>query len=283
MRSFDDYTPFYAVIGDPIAQSMSPDIHNACLNQLGIDAQYEAIQVSEEHLQEQVELLVKSGCKGFNVTIPHKLGIIDYLDEIDPYAKAIGAVNTVEIKEGRLKGYNTDGPGFFQGLSNVYERDLIDADVLVIGAGGAARAIVKTLLMNGVSKVSVVNRTVLKAYGLLEGSKGSAYTFSEIEGNLSIYDIIVNTTPIGMYPEIGNLPLNTDSLQPHTTLIDIIYNPLMTEFLSQGKEKGCVVQNGVPMFVYQAALAFKQWTGLDPDIALMEEIIKKKLGGNPSC
>ncbi len=276
-------TPFYAVIGDPIEQSMSPAIHNACLQQLGLEPRYKAIRVPEEELDKQVEWLVESGCKGFNVTIPHKLRIMDLLDDIDPYAKAIGAVNTVEIQGNRLKGYNTDGPGFYRGLSDFHQGNFDDATVLVLGAGGAARAIVKTLIMKGVSNVSIANRTVSKAQDLLEESGSEALSISAAEQRLAEYDIIINTTPIGMYPKEGSVPIDLSFVSSKSTLVDIIYNPLLTEFLRIGLERGCAVQNGVPMFVHQAALAFEQWTGKEPDIELMKEIIHEKLGGKPTC
>ncbi|MGM7702078.1 shikimate dehydrogenase [Pseudalkalibacillus sp. Hm43] len=283
MRLSKVNAPFYAVIGDPIEQSMSPAIHNACLQQLGMEARYEAIHVPQVELEKQVERLVEAGCKGFNVTIPHKLRIMDLLDEIDPYARAIGAVNTVEVHGKRLKGYNTDGPGFYRGLSDFHQGNLRDAAVLVLGAGGAARAIVKTLIMKGVPNIAIANRTVSKAKDILEESGGVALSISAAEQRLTEYDIIINTTPIGMYPNEGAMPIDLSSVSSKSTLVDIIYNPLMTEFLRIGLEKGCAVQNGVPMFVHQAALAFEQWTGKEPDIDLMEEIIHQKLGGKPTC
>ncbi|WP_349407901.1 shikimate dehydrogenase [Pseudalkalibacillus sp. SCS-8] len=280
MHSFKGNRPYYAVIGDPIAHSMSPEIHNACLEHHHMDAVYEAIRVRSDELPNMIEELRETGCKGFNVTIPHKVKIMEHLDEIDPLANEIGAVNTVVIENGRLKGYNTDGLGFFKGLRAFYKRDLKATSILILGAGGASRAIVKTLIKQGVRNVTIANRTVEKAHGLLNGSRyGQAITISAAEHNLESFDIIINTTPIGMYPNTDEIPLSIRTIDSGTALIDIIYNPLMTEFLKQGRRIGCTVQNGVPMFVHQAALAFELWTGQEPDSKIMEDIVIKKLGG----
>ncbi|MCF6137999.1 shikimate dehydrogenase [Pseudalkalibacillus berkeleyi] len=283
MDLFNNVQAYYAVIGDPISQSMSPDIHNACLQKLHIQATYKAIHVPAEQLGTAVEQMIQTGCLGFNVTIPHKLSIMKYLDEIDPYAEAIGAVNTVLIQNGRMKGFNTDGPGFYQSLILDYQEDLKKANILVLGAGGAARAIVKTFLLNDVHQVSVANRTMEKAIELMKGSNGEVLTPKEAEGQLGEYDIVINTTPIGMFPNPAASPIDTTLLDQKTTLVDIIYNPLTTEFLKLGIRKGCTVQNGVPMFIHQAALAFELWTGEKPDLLLMEQIVKQKLGGNTTC
>ncbi|WP_261129567.1 shikimate dehydrogenase [Bacillus sp. Marseille-Q3570] len=276
---YDKRLSEYAVIGDPIIQSMSPEIHNACFKQLGIDAKYEAVHVRKEELVQKVQALIESGYKGFNVTIPHKLDIINLLDEMDPFAKAIGAVNTVIVEGSKLKGYNTDGPGFYQSLLEVHPLNLKESNILIIGAGGAARAIVKAFLLNGVEQVTVTNRTEEKAVQLLEGSNGQTLPLEEAASRLAQYDIVINTTPIGMVQNINGTPISLDYLEPHTVLVDIIYNPLMTKFLKTGLEKGCTVQNGVPMFIHQAALSFELWTGRKPDLGLMKWTVEQKLGG----
>ncbi|WP_408006863.1 shikimate dehydrogenase [Pseudalkalibacillus sp. A8] len=276
---YDQPLSKYAVIGDPISQSMSPDIHNACFHQMEMNAKYDAVHVRKEELASKVEILIQSGYKGFNVTIPHKVDIIGLLDEIDPFADAIGAVNTVVVEGSSLKGYNTDGPGFYQSLLQVHPFNLKEANILVIGAGGAARAIVKTFLLRGIEKVSVTNRTPGKAQQLLEGSSGLALSLEEAEANLGQYDIVINTTPIGMIQNLHETPISTEHLEPHTGVVDIIYNPLMTKFLKQGLEKGCTIQNGVPMFIHQAALSFELWTGMQPDLGLMKKTVEQKLGG----
>jgi shikimate dehydrogenase len=283
MRSFEPPEGFYAVIGDPVAQSMSPDIHNACLKNAGLPERYKAVRVKADELEQAVSALVDEGCKGFNVTIPHKRSILKLLDEIDPYAEAIGAVNTVVVTGNRLKGYNTDGPGFYKGLKQFYNGKVSAGKILVLGAGGAARAIVKTFLMNGILDLSVANRSIDKAEELVVGSHGRAYTLDGAEGILKDFDIVINTTPIGMVPHTNAIPIDLVGLDGRSTLIDIIYNPLETAFLQHGKRKGCVTLNGVSMFVHQAELAFQKWTGQEPDVPLMYEIINSKLGGNSSC
>ncbi|MGP4080443.1 shikimate dehydrogenase [Pseudalkalibacillus sp. R45] len=276
---YDKHLSKYAVIGDPIMQSMSPDIHNACFEQMGIDAEYEAVHVRKDDLEQKVKALIEAGCKGFNVTIPHKLDIINLLDEIDPFAEAIGAVNTVIVEGSKLKGYNTDGPGFYQSLLEIHPLNLKESNILVIGAGGAARAIVKAFLLNGIEQVTITNRTVEKAVELLEGDNGQALPLEEAAARLDRYDIAINTTPIGMVQNINETPISLNNLESHTVLVDIIYNPLMTKFLKAGLEKGCTVQNGVPMFIHQAALSFELWTGRKPDLSLMKRTVEQKLGG----
>ncbi|WLD92155.1 shikimate dehydrogenase [Alkalihalobacillus sp. AL-G] len=258
---------------------MSPDIHNASFKALGIKARYESIRISKENLLEGVRTLTDKGFKGFNVTIPHKVEMVQIVDEIDPLAKKIGAINTVGVENGKLIGYNTDGPGFLKGLQQFYKQDLLKANVLIIGAGGAARAIVMTLVSNGVSRLTVANRTIEKASNLFVNceQKGQALTINEAEACLEQFDLIINTTPIGMEPNKDKMPILLENAKQKTYVCDIIYNPLQTNLLTKALEKGCHVQNGVPMFVYQAAMSFEYWTGRKPDLEKMTEIVNTRL------
>lgn len=273
----------FGVIGDPIAHSMSPDMHNDSFQHLGIEATYLPFAVRSENLQDAVKGMKAIGVKGFNVTIPHKTAIMPFLDKIDPLAADIGAVNTVKLEDGFYVGYNTDGLGFVKGLSEQLHASLKEQKVLVIGAGGAARAIYYSLLQEGASHVDVTNRTLPKAAELIAEKTGNAhsliYTLAEAEARLSEYTLIINTTSIGMQPNIDEAPISLENIRPQSLVSDIIYNPLQTKLLQEAAKKNALTQNGIPMFVYQGALAFQLWTGKQPDIDRMRKIVLTKLGG----
>lgn len=272
----------YAVIGDPIAHSMSPQMHNELFQHYAIDAHYQPLLVKPEHLNEAVSGLKAIGIAGFNVTIPHKTEIIRYLDEVDPLANQIGAVNTVVNLNGRLIGYNTDGLGFLVGLSSKIT-DFIAQTILIIGAGGAARAIFYTLAKSGVKTLDLCNRSIDKAEQLIEScpykTNSKALSLEEAENNLQSYGIIIQTTNIGMEPYNDQLPINVSLIKKGSVVSDIIYNPLETVFLNEAKKKEAITQNGVDMFVHQGALAFEYWTGISPDINQMKKNVLEQLGG----
>ncbi|WP_026693925.1 shikimate dehydrogenase [Peribacillus kribbensis] len=273
----------YGVMGDPIKHSMSPLMHNDAFRRNRIEADYQLIHVKPEDLGEAVNALKAEGAGGFNVTVPHKTAIIPFLDEMDDLARTIGAVNTVVNEGGRLKGYNTDGPGFVQGIKEKLA-DLASKKALIIGAGGAARGIYFALVREGILQADICNRTVAKAEGLIEDCpydcSSRAISLEEAEENLAQYDLIVQTTSAGMSPHITESPIRIlTELKPSALVSDIIYNPLQTEFLKQAEAKGASTQNGIDMFVYQGALAFKLWTGIYPDTDYMREIVLQQLGG----
>lgn len=272
----------YAVIGDPINHSMSPIMHNDLFQHYGIDAHYQALSVKPEHLKDAINGFRAIGLSGFNVTVPHKVAIMPLLDQIDPLARAIGAVNTVIHVNGQLIGYNTDGSGFVRGLLTRLS-SLVDKKVLIIGAGGASRAIYYTLAHEGVIKVDITNRTVEKGAELVQGCpyevQTSIFTLDDAEERIADYDIIIQSTSIGMSPRTECKPLSLHNLKENTFVSDIIYNPLETSFLKTANELGAETQNGIEMFVYQGALAFEKWTGIMPDIARMTKKVKEQLGG----
>lgn len=274
----------YGVMGDPIAHSMSPDIHNDAFEKENIEAVYHHFHVTKEGLNDAVKGMKALGIKGFNITIPHKSSIIPFLDEVDELALAIGAVNTVVNKNGRFIGYNTDGKGFFKSLCDEISGDIKAKKTLVIGAGGAARAIYFTLVKEGVKQVDIANRTKERAAQLVSDCPydkvSKALSIIEAEESLSQYDLIIQTTSSGMSPELDHSPLKVDQLKTGAIVSDIIYNPLQTKLLREAGEKGAETQNGLGMFINQAALAFEIWTGIMPDTARMTDIVLNKLGGN---
>ncbi|QED48713.1 shikimate dehydrogenase [Cytobacillus dafuensis] len=272
----------FAVLGDPIAHSMSPAMHNDLFSIYGMDAHYHPFHVKRGSLEEAIKGLKAIGIAGFNITVPHKETIIPLLDEIDPLAKSIGAVNTVVNVNGKLIGYNTDGSGYVKGL--IEEFPLInDKNVLIIGAGGAARAIYFTMAEAGVRRVDISNRTVSKAEVIVEecpyAANSNVYGMNEAENILGEYDLIIQTTPKGMAPDSFELPLSLHNLNRDTFVSDIIYNPLETKFLGEAKKKGARIQNGLNMFVFQGALAFEKWTGIFPETSRMKANILTQLGG----
>ena len=272
----------FGVLGNPIGHTMSPAMHNDLFSLYNMDAIYLPFQVKDEDLHDAVNGLRALGAVGFNVTIPHKSKIIPFLDEVDDLAASIGAVNTVVNQNGKLIGYNTDGLGFLKGLNGIVS-EVKGKRILVIGAGGAARAIYFTLAKENPIQIDIANRTVEKAVGLIAEcpypNSSRAFTIEEAGKLVGEYDLFIQTTMIGMSPKITEQPLSLQNLSTQTVVCDIIYNPLETRFLHEASEKGATVQNGIDMFVYQGALAFEKWTGIFPDIKRMKENVLGQLGG----
>lgn len=272
----------FGVIGDPIAHSMSPLMHNDLFQNYSIDAHYFPFHVKKEELRNAVCGMKTLGVSGFNITVPHKVAIIPLLDQIDSLASAIGAVNTVVNVDGQLIGYNTDGSGYVKGLAD-HVTNLKDQKVLIIGAGGAARALYFSLAKAGVIRLDICNRTIENAAKLIKECPyhvdSNAIEKEEAERVLGEYDVIIQTTSIGMEPNIEDFPLKLDNLRAGAFVSDIIYNPLETALLREAKKKNANIQNGIDMFVFQGALAFELWTGIFPDTDRMKRIVEQKLGG----
>ncbi|WP_276607962.1 shikimate dehydrogenase [Bacillus sp. BHET2] len=273
----------YGVIGDPIAHSMSPLMHTSAFQESGVEATYVKFHVKKEDLPQAIHGIKALGIQGVNVTVPHKEQVIGLLDEIDPLAEAIGAVNTIVNENGKLIGYNTDGLGYVEGLKNIADDQLETKAMLVIGAGGAARAIYYSLASLGVKRIDVTNRTAERAEKMIAScpfALNSAFlALEEAETNLHHYDVIIQTTSIGMFPHIEDSPLTIKQLKPGSIVSDIIYNPLETSILKQAEEKGARTQNGLDMFVYQGALSFEKWTGTFPSYSIMKNTVLQQLGG----
>ncbi len=261
---------------------MSPVMHNDLFKEYEIDAHYHPFQVKSEDLPSAIKGLKAIGISGFNVTVPHKSSIIPLLDEVDELAHSIGAVNTVVNVNGRFIGYNTDGLGFLTGLTP-YTETVTGKNILVIGAGGAARAIYFTLGKNKPEKIDIANRSVNKAEELINScpyeTVSKALSLEEASKVIGEYDIVIQTTMVGMAPNITEQPLSLELLSPNALVCDIIYNPLETKFLQEAGKKGAATQNGIDMFVYQGALAFEKWTGIFPDVNRMRENVLQQLGG----
>ncbi|ABO67805.1 MULTISPECIES: shikimate dehydrogenase [Geobacillus] len=270
----------YGLLGFPVEHSLSPLMHNDAFAYFGISARYHLFSVNPEQVGEAIAGVRALGIAGVNVTIPHKMAVIPFLDEVDEHARRIGAVNTIVNDSGRLIGYNTDGPGYVKALEEEMDIHLDGKRILLIGAGGGARGIYFSLLSTAAERIDIANRTAEKAARLIgEGDerRSTFFPLAEAERRLAEYDIIINTTSVGMHPHVDEQPLSLQQMRPGTVVSDIIYNPLETKWLKEAKARGARVQNGVGMLVYQGALAFEKWTGQWPDVNRMKQLVINQL------
>ncbi|WP_142827769.1 shikimate dehydrogenase [Planococcus soli] len=267
---------WYAVIGDPIAHSLSPFMHDTWFEEHGIDAAYIPIHVEPSQLEKSFEAMKTLSISGFNITLPHKQSIVPFLHKLEESAMQMNTVNTVHYDGKKFVGSNTDGDGFVQSML-VHQVDKTKK-VLLIGAGGAARGIALALKRAGFTDITVTNRTFRRAEELAAEIGGSSVTLTESEERLAEFGVLIQTTSVGLATGEA-LPISLDRVQAGTIAADIIYNPLETPFLKKAEEKNCVTLNGVGMFVYQGAIAFEKWTGIQPDTEKMIQLITEKLGG----
>ncbi|OOE13692.1 shikimate dehydrogenase [Fictibacillus arsenicus] len=268
------------VIGDPIEHSLSPVMHNEAFKQAGIQGSYEKKKVTSGDLPSFLQYLKESDYAGCNVTIPHKVAIIPFLDEIDPEAEKIGAVNTVVNNNGKLIGYNTDGKGFLLGLKEKISKPLREMNILLIGAGGAARSIAYALLQENPEKLFIANRSAERLDLLVKDLNKicvEPLSLKKAESELSSFDVLINTTNAGMYPNIDTEPILLTQLKNDAVVCDIVYNPLKTKWLQTAENKGAIIDNGVSMLVMQGAMAFEKWTGTFPDTNKMKEAVNDQL------
>jgi shikimate dehydrogenase len=275
------------LIGYPLDHSMSAVMHNTAFKELRLNYRYELLPVKPEELGSVVsKTLRRTEVIGVNVTIPHKIAIIKYLDDVDDEAAEIGAVNTIVNEDGRLKGYNTDRKGAMRALTEVYG-ELKDAKAVMIGAGGAARAI-GSCLSTSVSKLSILNRDLKHAKDLAEHlstlpacrASVSASTFqrSSLKEALEEANILVNATPIGMAPNGDETPVEQGLLNPRLLVFDTIYNPPKTRLLREAEMAGARILSGINMLVYQGAASFELWTKKRAPEALMMGAVRENLG-----
>jgi len=255
-------TKTYAVIGDPIDHSFSPAIHNAAFAFLGLDCAYIAYRIPKDDLTAGIESLKLINIAGFNVTIPHKVEMMKLLDYADEDCKTIGATNTVDNENGKFKGYNTDMDGF---LDPIKKRNLSckDSNVLLIGAGGAARAIVAAFAKEKAHKITIANRTKEKAEDLIKfanklGIESEYADLSNVGNTAGNYKFIVNATSVGM--KGNSSPISTRTINKDCIVYDIVYMPVETELLEQSKKQGATIIYGWEMLLAQAMRSFEIWT-----------------------
>jgi shikimate dehydrogenase len=276
------------LLGYPVGHSRSAVMHNAAFEELGLDYRYDLRGVSPERLGSFMTGEMRDPTvRGANVTIPHKLAVMEYIDEVDREALAVGAVNTIVNEDGRLKGYNTDGRGAIRALEEAYG-DLEGVKAVIVGAGGAARAIGYHLSTRA-SEITILNRTLGRAVELAghlssmpecnASVEPSSLSRSELEEALKEAEILINTTPVGMTPEVEGTPVDGSLIIPGTLVFDTVYNPLRTRLLREAEEAGAKALPGLRMLVYQGAAAFRLWTGVEPPVELMYDAVTKVLGG----
>lgn len=269
------------VFGHPVAHSMSPLMHNLAFEELGLNMRYAAFDVEPERLQDAVNGIRALNFRGVNVTIPHKVKIMDYLDELDEEAKEIGAVNTVVNDRGKLIGYNTDGRGYIASLVKETGTLLQGQRVLVIGAGGAARAIVVSLARSGVERIWVANRTLEKAEALAAAAahhtEVDAVSSDRVRDLAAEATILINATSVGMHPHTEETPIDASLLHASLVVSDLVYNPLKTKLLLDAEKAGAQTHGGLGMLIHQGALAFQYWTGEEAPVDLMQKTVLSRL------
>ena len=264
------------LLGHPLAHSLSPVMHEHLLKELDHPGNYKLLETPRYQLEDRVAALRDNGLDGFNVTIPFKQKIVSFLDEVDEVAKLAGAVNTVLIRKKKLYGFNTDKPGFEHTLK-FHNIEVTKRQAAVLGAGGAARAVVLSLINFGIRKIYLANRTMTHATALVEdiGLASGFLNFITVPLNpqailslLDEIDIIINTTSVGMWPNVSDTLLEFPKLQKELIAIDLVYNPLRTNFLKSAKEGGARVMDGLDVFVFQGIEAMQLWSRRKIDLKL---------------
>jgi shikimate dehydrogenase len=262
--------PLYAVFGDPIGHSLSPVMHNSALAQAGLDGCYLAFRVKD--IAAAVNGIRGLGIRGASITIPHKITVMKYLDQVDSLAADIGAVNTIVNRRDVLHGYNSDCTGAIKALSD--KTVIHGKDVAVVGAGGGARAVGFGVKQEG-GRLTIINRSRQKGEKLASDLDCEFKPLSEIKR--LPYHIVVNATSAGMTPHEDSVPVNTDFLESGMVVMDMVYNPLKTRFLAQAEKIGCTTVDGVAMFVNQGAVQFELWTGRKAPVDMMRSVVLDEL------
>ncbi len=288
----DGKTKILGVIGDPIEHTFSPAMHNAGLNALNLNYIYLPFHVKAQRLSAAIEGAKALGIQGLNVTIPHKQDIIDSLDEIDAVAEMIGAVNTVQFNcngdEILTKGFNTDGYGCVRAIEE--KASVKDKKVTITGAGGASRAVAFQIANSGISELSLLNRNADKAESLANDLKTNlgtididininAYDLDDLKRELDSSDIFIDTTPIGMFPNVDDKSIaSADMLHEDLVVNDIVYTPMETSLIKEAKKANAEVVYGYKMLLYQGIRSFEIWLGQEAPVDVMEKALLDVLG-----
>ena len=274
-------TNIVGLIGHPVEHSFSPPMHNAAFDALNMDYAYVAFDVNPNDLKSAIEGAESLNIKGFNVTIPHKVDVMQYLDELDEVARLIGAVNTIDFKN--LKGYNTDGIGAVKAIEEV--TSIKNKNVVVAGAGGASRAISFYIAKYGAESLTILNRNEAKAESLASDVSDSgligevAYDSINAIGNyMESADVLIDTTPLGMHPNINDEPIvKADMMDEDLVVFDAVYNPNETVLIKEVIKANAKPVYGIKMLLYQGAESFKIWTGKTAPVDVMEKALRNTL------
>ena len=284
MKSINAGTGTVCLIGNPTVYSLSPIIHNYGFGLHNINSVYVAHTVEDNYVKEAIYGIKALNYVGCNVTYPHKTNVIPFLDELTSEARLIGAVNTIKNENGKLVGYNTDGLGFVEGLKN-RGFDLNNKNICIIGAGGAARSIVVSLIKEFDCNVTICNRNIGTAADImntlnidgLPGRITACITPSQLKALCDI-NVFINCTPVGMSPNEDFIPFEDELVLDESMLVcDLIYKPYETKLLKKAKDMGCDVHYGLDMLIFQAIIAFKIWTGKDLPYEQLELLLKRQI------
>ncbi|MXV82821.1 shikimate dehydrogenase [Candidatus Poribacteria bacterium] len=282
IKKLTGHTRIVGVIGDPVVHSRSPQMHNAAFAKAGLDYVYVPFHVRPDDLAAAIAGFKAINVVGINVTLPHKQAVIPFLTSISREAELIGAVNTLTFVDGNIHGDNTDAPGVLQALDE--DGNLsgtpVGEKVVVLGAGGAARAVVVALALRGVAAITIANRTVEKAVSLATemdqktgvSMQGMGLTDERLPLSVRESKLLVNTATISM-DVTHPLLISADWLQPNTIVYDIVYTPPVTPLMQAATERGCQTLGGIGMLVHQGAIAFEKWTGVAPCIETMRQAL----------
>ena len=277
----DGRTTICAVIGNPVEHSLSPAIHNAAFAASGINWAYVAFHVT--HLEKAIEGIRGLGIRGVSVTIPHKVAVMPLLDSIDDTARAIGSINTIVNTGGHLTGYNSDGTGALKALCDA-DCNPAGKRVVILGSGGAARAIAVIMALKAPPAALTLLGIIKEEREQLSSDIAAKSSLRPMTAGLSSAgltaalkecDLLINTTPVGMYPHKDDSPVPRELLQKQTAVFDIVYNPRKTRLLREAEQAGCTVVSGIEMFLNQAAVQYTLWTGQQAPAGVMRAVLEK--------
>ncbi|UCF99555.1 MAG: shikimate dehydrogenase [Spirochaetaceae bacterium] len=277
------HTKLISLLGFPLEQTLAPQMFNETFRILNLDYFYFPIEIGNDKLEAVVNGIRCMNYAGFNVTKPNKIKILDYLDELDELAEIIGSVNVVTMRNGKLKGYNTDGIGFVQALLDQTSMDLSTSTFLILGAGGASRAVSSTLASQGAKKLHIVDKIDEASASLVKNINRKIRECAEfipfdkapLRELMQKSNVLVNATGVGMPPDIEHTPVNKEFLHKDLLVCDLIYNPLKTRLLLDAEEAGCRTMNGIDMAIIQGIKGFALMTGLPEPAAIMRETMYK--------
>jgi shikimate dehydrogenase len=274
-----------ACFGQPVAENPTGAMQEAAFQALGLNWRYLTIEVPPANLKDAITGVRAMNWRGLNLTIPHKVAVMQYLDEISPDAAIIGAVNTVRRSGGRLIGENTDGKGFLRGVRNDAGVDPGGKHVAILGAGGAARAIATELALSDAAEIRIINRSRERAEPMVRDLVGHVkcpVTFQEWSGVWPVprdIEILVNATSIGLYPDVDAMPrVDLSDVRSNLLVADAVFNPPETRLLAAARKQGLPVLDGLSMLVYQGVIGFQMWTGQDPPEHVMKQALARALG-----
>ena len=271
------------VFGHPVNENPTVAVQEAAFKALGLNWRYLTVEVLPENLEDAMRGVRAFGMRGINLTIPHKIAVMKYLDSIADDAKVIGAVNTVVNREGKLHGENTDGKGFITSLTQEGKTSIPGKRIVILGAGGAARAIAVELALRGAGEITIVNRGRERGQDLtrtIAAHSATRASYVAWNGILKIpesTDILINATSIGLFPNIDEKPLiDYDTIRSAMVVCDVIPNPPRTPFLKEAEKRGATAIDGLGMLVNQGAIGFTLWTGRDAPVEVMREALAKE-------